>query len=37
VSIKGEEWQEVDFHEDIARAEALTGRWAEAERERKRA
>lgn len=30
VSIKGEEWQEVDFPEDIAKAEAITARWAKA-------
>ena len=28
VSIAGEEWQEVDFPEDVARAQALTARWA---------
>jgi choline kinase len=28
VSIRGEEWQEVDFPEDLAKAEALTNRWA---------
>lgn len=28
VSIRGEEWQEVDFPEDIEKAEALTARWA---------
>ncbi|TFI58891.1 phosphocholine cytidylyltransferase family protein [Sphingomonas parva] len=28
VSIRGEDWQEVDFPEDLARAEALTARWA---------
>ena len=27
VSIKGEEWQEVDFPEDVEKAEALTARW----------
>jgi L-glutamine-phosphate cytidylyltransferase len=31
VSIKGEDWQEVDFHEDVAKAEELTARWAAAE------
>lgn len=36
VSIKGEEWQEVDFHEDVGRAQTLTARWAQAV-ERKRA
>ena len=35
VSIKGEEWQEVDFHEDVAKARELTARWAAAEQERK--
>lgn len=30
VSIKGEEWQEVDFPEDLEKAEALTRRWASA-------
>jgi len=29
VSIQGEEWQEVDFPEDLAKAEALTAHWAE--------
>jgi choline kinase len=28
VSIKGEEWQEVDFPEDVEAARALTARWA---------
>ncbi|HEX5182473.1 MAG TPA: phosphocholine cytidylyltransferase family protein [Allosphingosinicella sp.] len=28
VSIRGEDWQEVDFPEDVEKAEALTGRWA---------
>jgi choline kinase len=28
VSIQGEEWQEVDFPEDVEAAEALTARWA---------
>jgi choline kinase len=28
VSIHGEEWQEVDFHEDVEAARALTARWA---------
>ncbi|WP_332810577.1 phosphocholine cytidylyltransferase family protein [Sphingomonas sp.] len=28
VSIKGEEWQEVDFPEDVEKAEALTKIWA---------
>ncbi len=28
VSIRGEEWQEVDFPEDVEKAEALTARWA---------
>lgn len=28
VSISGEEWQEVDFPEDVETAEALTARWA---------
>lgn len=30
VSIKGEEWQEVDFPEDLAKALTLTARWAKA-------
>lgn len=30
VSIKGEEWQEVDFPEDLEKAAALTERWAAA-------
>lgn len=28
VAITGEEWQEVDFPEDVVKAEALTARWA---------
>jgi choline kinase len=28
VSIRGEEWQEVDFPEDVEKAEALTAGWA---------
>jgi choline kinase len=28
VSIKGEDWQEVDFPEDVEMARALTARWA---------
>lgn len=28
VSIRGEEWQEVDFPEDVEKAKALTARWA---------
>jgi len=28
VSIRGEEWQEVDFPEDVEKAKALTSRWA---------
>ncbi len=28
VSIRGEEWQEVDFPDDFERARALTARWA---------
>jgi choline kinase len=28
VSIRDEDWQEVDFPEDVERAEALTARWA---------
>jgi choline kinase len=28
VSIRGEDWQEVDFPEDLEKAEALTARWA---------
>lgn len=28
VSIRGEEWQEVDFPEDVEQARALTARWA---------
>ena len=28
VPITGEEWQEVDFPEDVEKAKALTGRWA---------
>jgi len=31
VSIHGEEWQEVDFPEDVVKAAALTARWALAE------
>lgn len=30
VSIRGEEWQEVDFPEDVEAARALTARWASA-------
>lgn len=30
VSIKGEDWQEVDFPEDLDKARALTARWAAA-------
>jgi choline kinase len=30
VSIRGEEWQEVDFPEDVEKAKALTARWAKA-------
>jgi L-glutamine-phosphate cytidylyltransferase len=30
VCIKGEEWQEVDFPEDVDKARALTARWAKA-------
>ena len=30
ISIKGEEWQEVDFPEDVEKAKALTARWASA-------
>jgi L-glutamine-phosphate cytidylyltransferase len=30
VSIKGEQWQEVDFPEDLAKAEALTADWSRA-------
>lgn len=30
VNIRGEDWQEVDFPEDLAKAEALTARWAAA-------
>ena len=30
VSIKGEQWQEVDFPEDLPKAEAITGLWARA-------
>jgi choline kinase len=30
VSIRGEEWQEVDFPEDLEKATALTARWAAA-------
>jgi len=30
VSIKGEQWQEVDFPEDLPKAEALTAEWARA-------
>jgi choline kinase len=30
VSIKGEQWQEVDFPEDVGKAEALTALWAKA-------
>jgi choline kinase len=28
VSIKGKEWQEVDFPEDVEKAQALTAKWA---------
>jgi choline kinase len=28
VSIRGEDWQEVDFPEDVEKAEVLTARWA---------
>ena len=28
VSIRGEDWQEVDFPEDVDKAQALTARWA---------
>ena len=28
VSIKGEQWQEVDFPEDVEKAESLTKAWA---------
>jgi choline kinase len=28
VSIRGEEWQEVDFPQDVEQAKALTARWA---------
>ena len=28
VSIRGDEWQEVDFPEDVEAAKALTARWA---------
>jgi choline kinase len=28
VSIRGEQWQEVDFPEDVEKAKALTARWA---------
>ncbi|HYJ83684.1 MAG TPA: nucleotidyltransferase, partial [Allosphingosinicella sp.] len=27
VSIRGEQWQEVDFPEDVEAARALTARW----------
>ena len=38
LSIKGEDWQEVDFPEDLEKAEALTCRWTAAEgAERRRA
>ena len=30
VSIKGEEWQEVDFPEDLEKAQAITAGWAKA-------
>jgi choline kinase len=30
VSIRGEDWQEVDFPEDVEQAKALTARWAAA-------
>lgn len=33
VSIHGEEWQEVDFPEDVVKAAALTARWALAEKQ----
>jgi choline kinase len=32
VSIRGEDWQEVDFPEDVEAAKALTARWAAASR-----
>ena len=31
VSIKGEQWQEVDFPEDVEKAKAMTARWAAGE------
>jgi choline kinase len=31
ISIVGEDWQEVDFPEDLPKAEALTGQWASLE------
>lgn len=37
LSIHGEEWQEVDFPEDVVKAEELTARWAGGERLRSRA
>jgi choline kinase len=37
VSIHGEEWQEVDFPEDVTKAEALTARWASSPAARRQA